>query len=331
MKALVTGGGGFLARYIVEKLIARGDDVRSLARGDYPELKQLGVDCVRADLRDADAVRNACTGMDAVFHVASLAAVWGRYQQFFDINVTGTRNVLAGCRAHGVPRLIYTSTPSVVFPMGDLEGVDESQPYPDKYLAHYPATKMIAEKEVLAANDDALSTCSLRPHIIWGPRDSHIIPMLAQRARAGKLVRVGDGTNLVDLTYVENGADAHLRAADKLAPDSPVAGHAYFISDGAPVNMWDWIDELLRRLDLPLPTKHISAGKAVFIGGVMETVYRLLPFLGEPRLTRFLASNFATSHYFDITRAREDFGYNPKIDNEEGLRRTIEWYRTSNQ
>ncbi len=328
MTVLVTGGGGFLARYIVEQLLARGDTVRSFARGDYPELTAIGVECVRGDLRNADDVQAACKDIDTVFHVASLAAIWGKYQTFYDINVTGTENIIAGCRANGIGKLVYTSTPSVVFPMGDLEGVDESQPYPDKYLAHYPATKMLAEKAVLQANDESLATCALRPHIIWGPRDNHIIPLLTERAKTGKLVRVGEGKNLVDLTYVENGAQAHLQAADHLAPGSAVAGKAYFISDGKPANMWNWIDDLLTRLGLPLPTKHISASTAVRLGGIMECIYKLFPFLGEPRLTRFIASNFATSHYFDITRAREDFGYDPQVDNEEGLRRTIAWYQS---
>ena len=326
MRALVTGGGGFLGRYVVEQLRARGDTVRSFSRGRYPELEALGVECVAGDLRDPAAVAPAVAGADVVFHVASLAAAWGHYRDFHAINVRGTQNVIAACRVHGIRKLVYTSTPSVAFPMGDLKGVDESQPYPPKFYAHYPATKAQAEQLVLQANDATLSTCALRPHLIWGPRDSHLLPMLAQRARQGKLVQIGDGTNLIDITYVEHAAAAHLLAADKLAPDTPVAGQAYFISDGDPVSLWDFVGELLRRLDLPPPRRHLSAGTAMALATVLEAAHTILPCLGEPRLTRFLASNFATSHYFDISRARRDLGYAPSVSREEGLRRTVAWY-----
>ncbi len=328
MRALVTGGGGFLGRYIVEKLLEQGFAVRSLARGSYPELAELGVDCVRGDLRDAEMVQNVCKNVELVFHVAATTGMWGKYKTFYSINVTGTENVIAACQAQGVPRLVYTSSPSVVFPLEGLEGVDESQPYPRLYAAHYPKSKAMAEQRALAANSPELATCALRPHLIWGPRDPHLIPMLAQRAERGQLIQIGEGKNLVDITYVENVADAHLQAAGKLhEKGSPVAGNVYFLSDGKPINVWNWIAELLRQLELPPVKKKISKSTGMFIGAVMEIVYTLLPFLGEPRLTRFLVSNFANSYYFDISRARRDFAYAPKIDNEEGLRRTVAWFR----
>lgn len=325
MKALITGGAGFLAQYIVEKLLERGDEVRSFARGSYPELESLGVECIRGDLRNADDVKAACEGCDVVFHVAALAGMWGNYDLFYDINVKGTEHIIDACKAHGIKKLVYTSSPSVVFPMGDLEGVDESQPYPDRYYSPYAKTKAIAEQKVLAANGPDLATCSLRPHLIWGPRDTHILQLLIDRSREGKLIQIGEGKNLVDLTYVENGADAHLQAADALEPESAVAGKAYFISDGAPVNLWDWVNDFLKRMELPTVSKTVSEKTAMRIAGVMEGVYKALPFLGTPKLTRFMVSNFATSHYFDISAARNDFGYDPKITNEEGLKRSVEW------
>jgi len=328
VKALVTGGGGFLGRYIVEKLIARGDSVRVLGRSNYPELDKLGAETVRADLRNADAVSRACAKIDTVFHVAALPAVWGRWRDFYGINVEGTKNVLAGCKARGVPRLVYTGTPSVVFDRSDLCNIDESYPYPKSYNCYYPETKAIAERIVIAANaKDGLVTTSLRPHLVWGPRDNHLIPKVLQRARARQLFIVGDGSNKVDITYVENAADAHLQAADHLREGSPVAGQVYFISQGEPVVLWDFINQILERLGIPRVTKSISYGAARSIGAVLEMVHALFCLHAEPRMTRFLAAQLAKSHYFDISKAKRDFGYSPRITTAQGLERLVDFIR----
>lgn len=326
MKALVTGGGGFLGRYIVEKLTARGESVRALGRSRYPELEKLGVETLQADLRDRAAVVKACERVDVVFHVAALPAVWGKWEDFYGINVEGTKNVLAGCREHGVSRLVYTSTPSVVFDQSDLCHVNETYPYPDRYNCYYPKTKAIAERLAIEANGkDGLLTTSLRPHLVWGPRDKHLIPRVLQRARAGQLFIVGDGTNKVDITYVENAADAHLLAADHLRVGSPVAGQVYFISQGEPVVLWDFINRLLERLKIRKVTRAIPYGTAKSLGAVLELVYRVFPLSGEPRMTRFLASQLARSHYFDISKARRDFSYAPRITISEGLERLVDY------
>ncbi|MBN1910146.1 MAG: NAD-dependent epimerase/dehydratase family protein [Pirellulales bacterium] len=332
MKALVTGGGGFLGQYVVEQLVARGDSVRTFCRGDYPELGALGVETVRGNLRDPLAVVDACRGMDVVFHVAAKAGVWGRHEDFLRANMLGTSHVVFGCREQGVGRLVFTSSPSVTFDGTDQEGVDESAPYPTKWLCSYPHTKALAEKHVLAANGlDGLLTCSLRPHLIWGPRDRHLIPRLLARARAGRLRRVGPGTNLIDMIYVENAAAAHLQAADALTPDSPVAGRAYFLSQGEPVNCWKWIDEILALAGLPPVKKSISLPAAWRLGAVLEGVWRVLHLPGEPPMTRFLAAQLATSHYFDISRARTDFGYSPQITTSEGMARLAEEIRGTSE
>ncbi|MBN2296682.1 MAG: NAD-dependent epimerase/dehydratase family protein [Pirellulales bacterium] len=322
MNTLVTGGGGFLGQYVVEQLLARGDFVRVLCRGSYPVLDALGVETVRADLADRDAVNESCRGIDVVYHVASVAGIWGPWQHFHTVNVLGTEHIVEGCRRHGVGKLVYTSSPSVTFEGGDQNGVDESAPYPNHWLCHYPHTKAIAEQHVLAANgSDGLLTCSLRPHLIWGPRDRHLIPRLLARARSGRLRRVGDGTNLIDMIYVENAAAAHLRAADALTHDSPVSGRAYFISQGEPVNCWHWIDEILALADLPPVQKSISCSAAWKVGAVMESIWRILRLQSEPPMTRFLAAQLGTSHYFDISRAQRDFGYKATVSTEEGMRR----------
>lgn len=328
MNALVTGPGGFLGRYIVEQLLARGDRVRGFARGDYSELRAMGVELVRGDLADAAAVSAACAGVDCVFHVAGRVGIWGPWREYYEANVMGTQNVIAGCREHGVERLVFTSSPSVTFDGSDQCGSDESAPYPTKWLAHYPHSKALAEQAVLAANGERLRTSSLRPHLVWGPRDHHLTARLVERARSGKLRRVGDGTNLVDMIYVENAAEAHLQAADALAePVALVAGKAYFISQGEPVNCWQWIDQILALVDLPPVKKSISARTAYGIGAVLEFVYRILGRTDEPRMTRFLARQLATSHWFDISAARQDFGYLPRVSTAEGMERLGKWLR----
>jgi len=323
VRALVTGAGGFLGLYIVEQLLARGHHVKAFCRGSYPELDALGVETIRGDLRDREATIAACRGVDVIFHAAAVAGIAIDWKRFYGINTLGTRHVVEGCHRHGVRRLVFTSSPSVTFDGTDQRGVDESVPYPEKWLCHYPQTKALAEQHVLESNgEDNLATCALRPHLIWGPRDRHLIPRLLQRARSGRLRRVGNGQNLIDMVYVENVAEAHLKAADALAEKgSPVAGRAYFLSQGQPVNCWDWIDEILAIAGLPPVGKSISLSAAWKVGAAFETVYKLLRLKSEPPMTRFLAAQLATSHYFDITRAREDFAYEPTISTEEGMRR----------
>jgi nucleoside-diphosphate-sugar epimerase len=325
MKALVTGGGGFLGRYIVEKLIARGDDVTSLSRSDQPELRTIGAKTIVADISDKNAMISALKGMDAVFHTASRVGIWGNRDEFYKTNVLGTKNIIEACVKNEVGRLVYTSTPSVVFDGADHEGIDERYPYPSSYLAYYPETKAIAEREVLKANGEGwLTTCSLRPHLVWGPRDTNLIPRLIERARSGKLKIVGDGTNMIDTVYVENAADAHILALDKLAePESPVGGSAYFISQGEPVNCWEWINDLLSRFDIPPVTKQVSFNTAYAVGSAMEFFYKTFNFGSEPPMTRFLALQLAKSHYFNIDKAKKELGYQPAVNIEEGMKRLV--------
>ena len=321
MRALVTGGGGFLGAAIVRKLVERGDSVRSLARGDYPELRALGVEAIRGDVADPSAVLGAAEGVDVIFHVAAKAGLWGPRAEFVRANVEGTRNVLEACKARGIGRLVFTSSPSVAYVGGDIEGADESLPYPDRYDASYPATKAQAERLVLGANGLNLSTVALRPHLIWGPGDNHLIPRIVDRARSGKLRRIGTRTNLVDSIYVDNAADAHLLAADRLHPGSTVAGRAYFLSQDDPRPLWDLVDAILKAAGLPPVTKTALPAVAWTAGAVLEGAHRALRLPGEPALTRFLARQLSTAHWFDIGAAKRDLGYRPRVSIEEGMDR----------
>jgi 2-alkyl-3-oxoalkanoate reductase len=327
MKVFVTGGGGFLGKAIVRQLIARGDEVRSMARSAYPELEAMGVETVRGDLGDRQSVKDAAEGCDAVIHIAARVGMWGPEEEFYRTNVTGTRNVLNACFDHGIRRMVYTSSPSVVFDERSMEGADESVPYPKHYLADYPRTKAEAEQLVLAANGPELATTSLRPHLIWGPEDNHLVPRIVARAKAGKLKFVGDGTNLVDTTYVDDGARAHLLALDVLGPGSANAGKAYFISQGQPVPLKDLVNRILAEAGLPPVNSHVPAPLAYAVGWAMEKVYGALGKTDEPLMTRFLAKELSTSHYFDISAAARDFGFTPTVTIDEGLVELGHWLR----
>ncbi len=323
MKALVTGGGGFLGRTIVEQLLAAGAQVRVYSRRRYPELESQGAICIPGDLRDAGLVATACQGMDTVFHVAAVPGIWGPWSLYYETNTLGTQNVIAACRQAGVARLVYTSSPSVIYDGHPHVGADESLPYPSRYSAHYPRSKALAEQAVLAANGTSgLKTVALRPHLIWGPRDNHLLPRLVQRARSGRLRQIGDGRNLISMSYVENTAHAHLLAARGLSEGRPCAGKAYFINEPEPVRLWEWVNQLLAAAGLPPVTKRIPAPVAWGAGAMLEGLARLLRSRNEPLMTRFLASQLSSSHWYRIDAAQRDFGYAPLVSAEEGLVRT---------
>ncbi len=285
-----------------------------LARHAAPDLESRGVRCIRASLDDAAAVRAACAGIETVFHTAAKVGVWGRSADFFRTNVLGTRALLAGCREHGVPRLVCTSTPSVVYNGRDLANADETLPLTTRCPSPYPLTKAIAEREVLAANSETLRTIALRPHLIWGVGDPHLVPRVLERARHGRLKIVGSGKNRVDMVHIENAVDAHLAAEFELTRASAqCAGQAYFITNGEPVVLWDWINDLLRALGEPPVTKRIALGAASTIGAICETLWRFLPVQTEPPMTRFIAAELAKDHWFNIAAARRDLGYAPRI------------------
>ena len=322
MKVLVTGGGGFLGRAVVERLLRRGHQVRSYARGSYPELAACGVEQVRGDLADPRATAAACAGCRAVVHAAALVpGTPGTARRFHAVNVAGTEAVIAGCRAHRVERLVFASSPSVVFAGRDLRGVDESIPYPDHYDSPYARTKALAEQAVLAANDGALAAAALRPHLIWGPGDRHLVPALIARARRGRLVRIGRGPFRIDVTYIDSAAEAHALAVERLAPGAPPAGRAYFISQGEPVDLWQFVGRLLRLAGAPPVRRRVPRWLALAAAGLAEGAGRLLRPAAAPPLTRFLVREISSSHWFDISAARRDLGYAPPVSIAEGLRR----------
>jgi 2-alkyl-3-oxoalkanoate reductase len=322
VKALVTGANGFLGSHLVRLLLDDGWDVRALTRRRNESTAASSVEVFHGDIRDIDMIESAFSGVDVVFHVAANSGIWGSWKHFQGVNVLGTRNVVECCERHGVSRLVYTSSPSVTFKGDHQINENESTPYATEFLCSYPKSKAIAEQHVLDSNDPTrLMTCALRPHLIWGPGDRHLIPRIVHRGRMKQLRKIGDGTNLVDTTYVENAAHAHILAAKAMTPESPVCGSAYFISQGDPVNCWGFINEVLALAGAPKIKKRISYYWAYRIGAMLEVWHDLFRKDSEPRMTRFLAAQLAKSHYFDITRARNDFGYRPIVSHEEGMRR----------
>jgi len=328
MKVLVTGGGGFLGQALCRGLLARGFEVTSFNRGRYHALDALGVRQVQGDLADGDAVLAAATGMDAIFHNAAKAGAWGSYESYHLANVVGTQHVLDACRAHGIGRLVYTSTPSVTHrATHPVEGgTADTVPYGEGFKAPYATTKTIAERAVLAANDENLATIALRPRLIWGPGDNQLLPRLVQRARAGKLRFVGDGNNRIDTTYIDNAAQAHFDAFDHLSPGAACAGRAYFISNGEPKPVREIVNALLAAAGAPPVTKTLPFRAAYAIGAICEAAWTVLPLKGEPPLTRFLAEQLSTTHWYDMAPATRDFGYVPKVSIAEGLDRLAAAY-----
>jgi 2-alkyl-3-oxoalkanoate reductase len=323
MNILVTGGGGFLGQALCRGLVERGHAVTSFNRGLYPQLDVLGVRQLQGDLADRDAVTAAACGCDAIFHNAAKAGAWGSYDSYHRANVIGTDNVIAACRTHGIGKLVYTSTPSVTHrATHPVEGGTAANvPYGERFKAHYATTKTIAEKAVLAADDATLATIALRPRLIWGPGDAQLLPRLAQRAHAGRLRLVGNGDNLIDTTYIDNAAQAHFDAFEHLAPGAACAGRAYFISNGEPKPARAMVNALLAAAGAPPVTKALPFPMAYAIGAACEAAWTLLPLRGEPPLTRFLAEQLGTTHWYDMTPATRDFGYVPQVSIDEGLAR----------
>lgn len=326
-RILVTGYGGFLGAAICQQLIQDGYQVRGLARGIYPKLANLGVECIQGSITDPQSVSASLQNVDAVIHTAAIAGVWGKASDYQSINVDATDLLLRGSQSIGIRAFVYTSSPSVTFDGQPQSGIDEQVPYPTKWLCDYPRTKAIAEQQVLAANNPtSFATCSLRPHLIWGVGDPHLIPRVIERCRAGRLRRVGSGQNLIDTVHVDHAAQAHVLALKKmLAGDPNASGRAYFITDGHPVRCWDWITTILDCAGLKPPSRSISLQSAYRIGRVLETLYGWIGKTQEPPMTRFVALQLGVDHYFDISAAQDRLGYAPNLNRQVKIEEMRRW------
>jgi nucleoside-diphosphate-sugar epimerase len=318
LNILVTGGGGFLGSAISRQLLARGDQVVVLQRSAADDLAKLGAEVIRGDICDLPLLLASAKGCDAIIHTAGKAGVWGKYEDYHRINVTGTEQVLQTCRKLAIPILVHTSSPSITHAGEDIEGGDESAPIATEFLSPYPATKAAAELLVLDANSEQLLTTALRPHLIWGPGDPHILPRLAKSVRNGRLVLPG-ADKVVDTIYVENAARAHVMALDELQGRARCAGRPYYISNDEPMRQADIITSLLDAIGVQATIRPISAGMARKAGAICEFIWKLLRIKSEPPITRFSADQLSTSHWYNISASQRDFSYQPETSIAQGL------------
>jgi len=317
----VTGAGGFLGKALCKMLRSADIKVTGFARGHYPELEQMAVNMYQGDICDFSTLKNAMKGCDMVFHVASKAGVWGSKSDYYQPNVDGAANIIQACKELAIGHIVYTSTPSVTFDGVDEAGIDESQPYASSFLNYYAESKALAEKMMLNANTETLKTVALRPHLIWGPEDPHLVPRVIERAKAGRLKLLGNTDKLVDTIYVDNAAYAHILAAVNLTKeDNSCAGKSYFISNDEPITMASMLNKILACADLPPVTKRVPVALAYGVGTLLEWLYHALGKEQEPMMTRFVARQLSTSHYFNITAAKKDLDYQPLVSIEQGMK-----------
>ncbi len=327
MNVLVTGGGGFMGMALIKRLIAEGHKVTSFSRREYPLHWALGINSIQADIRDQDALEKACKNRDVVFHLAAKVGIWGPYDDYYTTNVTGTFNVVKACRKMGVQRIVFTSSSSVIFDGSDLDGVDESYPYPEKHGSHYSETKAMAERLIIEANSDTLKTISLRPHLVWGPYDAHLVPGILKRASSGRLRRIGDQEHFIDTTYIDNMIDAIMLGANALESKPEAAGRNFFITNGEPARVWDFVNSIIQIAGHAPVQKKIPERMAMFAAGFAEWSHRTFNVNSEPFMTRFAIKELCTNHWFDISAAKEILGYHPKVSYAEGFKHLKEYLK----
>lgn len=324
MRAVVTGATGFLGGHLARRLAAEGWEVvgsgRDAAVG--AALERDGIRFVRADLADAAAVGALCAGADVVFHAGALSAPWGRPEAFERANVLGSRHVRAACRAGAVGRLVYVSSPSVAFDLRSRRDVREDEPLPTRYVNDYVATKRRVEEETAADAAAGLPVVTLRPRAIFGPGDTTILPRLIDANATLGVPLIRGGRALVDVTVVDNVVDAALAAAR--APDAAL-GRVYNVTNGEPIALVALLRALFRKLDVPFRPRPIPWSVAHALGWASEI--RARTFGGEPRLTRYTVSVLACDQTLDLTAARRDLGYVPRVSVDEGLDRFAAWWR----
>ena len=322
MRVLVTGGSSLLARRTAEALLARGDEVVMLQRGEAP----IDAPQVRGDVRDADLVRSALDGCDAVVHAAAKVGIVGSWEEFRSINVDGTANVIAAARELGLSRVVHVSTPSVSHAGHALVGALADPPVTGRTDAHYAESKAVAERLALGAASDALPVVAIRPHLVWGPGDTQLVGRIVERARAGRLALVGGGTALIDTTYIDNAASALVAALDAAVPGAACIGRAYVIANGEPRPIRELIEGILRAAGVSAEPKVVPLRIALGAGSVVEKIWARAKPDEEPPLTRFLAEQLGTAHWFDPRPARDDLDWRPTVTIDQGLSELAAWF-----
>lgn len=326
MKILITGGTGFLGKATALRLKSLGHEVAVIGRNQKAgsEVAAHGIEFIKADLSERDNIIAACKGCEIVIHCAALASPWGEYDVFYQANVIGTRNVLAGCKAHRIRRLVNISTPSIYFDYKHRTNIKETDPLPTP-ATHYAATKLEADREVEAARAWGLETISIRPRAIFGPGDRTVLGRLLRMAEKGKVPLINSGVSLVDMTYIDNCVDAILLCIN--AP-AHALGKTYNITNGEPITTRQMLESVCKELNLTVQYQNMPFPVAYVYAAVTEMMHKLRGKPGEPEVTKYAVGLMSKSQTLDITAARQDLGYAPKVTLREGFRRLADWWRS---
>lgn len=325
MRILVTGASSLIGLGVVDRLVARGDQVVALQRRPAPGLS-VEVEQQLGDISDRATVASAAEGCGGVVHLAAKVGVVGDRIEYVSTNIDGTRNVLDAARRHGVERVVHVSSPSVAHEGSPIIGGGADATVTEHGAAWYPATKAVAERMALAANGAAMAVTAIRPHLVWGPGDTQLVGRIAERAAAGRLALVGGGMALVDTTYVDNAAAALVAALDALRPGARCAGRAYVVSNGEPRPIRELVEGICAAAGVPFEPRDVPLSVARRVGSTMDRIWPRLGRDDEPPLTRFLADQLGTAHWFDPRPACEDLGWTPEVTIDEGLQRLAAWF-----
>jgi nucleoside-diphosphate-sugar epimerase len=325
MKVLVTGAGSLLLGGIAQQLASRGDEVVCFQRREN-ETTHSNITMFAGDIRDRGAVSEAASGCDAIIHGAARVGVMGSWEDFYSTNVDGTTNVLRAAEEHHITRLVYVSTPSVAHVGRSIEGDVATPATTGRKRTFYAESKAIAEILALQANSAELGVVALRPHLVWGPGDTQLVGRIVDRARQGRLVMVGSGNALVDSTYIDNAISAHIAALDAIAPGARCSGKAYVISNGEPRTVNELMSRICLAAGVEFSPKHVPAVIARSIGSVVERIWPLIR-KDEPPITRFVAEQLGTAHWFDQRPAQEDLNWKPQVSLDEGFARLAKWFQ----
>ncbi len=328
MRVLVTGSTSMIGRAVVDRLLARGDRVTTLQR--TPPNETTGRDettgrvvSVTGSVTDADAVRRACAGQDAVIHLAARVGVVGTWAEFVETNVDGTRLLISAARRAGVGRFVYVSSPSVAHAGDPIMGDGATPADPDAAHGHYARSKALAERQALAASNAAMPIVAIRPHLVWGPGDTQLVGRIVERARSGRLRLVGSGLALFDTTYVDNAADALVAALDRA---QSLGGQAYVVSNGEPRTMLELTTRIVEAAGVTWTPRSVPTGVALVAGSVVERVWSWTRRTDDPPITHFIAEQLSTAHWFDQRQTRTALGWTPSVPLDEGFARLQSWF-----
>ena len=321
----MTGTGSLLLGGLASELLRRGDEVVCLQRRPAAFMGHQNAHEVLADICDADAVALAAKGCDAIIHGAARVGVVGSQKEFYDTNVHGTENILRAAEQQSISRLVFVSTPSVAHTGDSLVGAPAGQAEIGRSRSYYAESKAIAERTVLNARNSQLAVVAIRPHLVWGPGDTQLVGRIVERAKSGRLAVVGTGNALVDSTYIDNAISAHIAALDALHIGSACDGKAYVVSNGEPRTVNELMRSMCESAGVPFEPRHLSLTLGIRLGSLVERLWPLMQ-SSEPPITRFIAEQLGTAHWFDQRVVHNDLKWAPSVTLDEGFKQLTQWF-----